>query len=89
LTVAGLGSRASAMTVEEFRMDAAHSNAYAAWQRMGSPAQPTADQQRQLESAGQLERTVAPHPMPAEHGSVTIPLQLPRQGVALVRLRRR
>ena len=89
LTVAGLGSQASTMTVEEFRMDAAHSNAYAAWQRMGSPAQPTAEQQRQLEAAGQLERTVAPHPMPTEHGSVTMPLQLPRQGVALIRLRRR
>jgi xylan 1,4-beta-xylosidase len=102
LTVAGLGdgsrsAQTSSVTVEEFRMDAAHSNAYAAWQRMGSPAQPTAEQQRQLEAAGQLERIVAPHPVPVEHdtrhddehGSVTIPLQLPRQGVALIRLRRR
>ena len=98
LTVAGLGdssrsAQTSSVTVEEFRMDATHSNAYAAWQHMGSPAQPTAEQQRQLEAAGQLERAAASHPVPVRHdnkdGSVTIPLQLPRQGVALIRLRRR
>jgi len=40
--------------IQEFRIDADHSNAYTAWQKMGSPPQPTQAQYAQLEQAGQL-----------------------------------
>ncbi len=81
------GLDATSVAAEEFRMDAGHSNAYAAWLQMGSPAQPTAEQQKELEEAGHLAQTVAAHPIAVEKGSAEIPLELPRQGVALIRLR--
>jgi len=84
LSVDGLAS--GSVNEEEFRMDSSHSNAYAAWQQMGSPTQPTPDQQRKLEAAGALEQSVAPHAVPVENGTTSIPLTLPRQGVALIRL---
>lgn len=88
LTIAGLGDLSGkSLTAEEFRMDANHSNAYAVWQQMGSPANPTAEQRQKLEAAGALEQMQSPHPTPVENGSATIPLTLPRQGVALFRLR--
>jgi xylan 1,4-beta-xylosidase len=88
LNVAGLHlpSGTGSVTAEEFRMDSLHSNAYAAWQQMGSPAAPTAAEQQKLEAAGALERTVAPHPVAVENGTAALTLHLPRQGVALVRL---
>ena len=85
LAVDGLST--SSVTAEEFRMDATHSNAYAAWQQMGNPSQPTTEQQQKLEAAGALQQSVAPHPIAVDSGVVALPLSLPRQGVALVRLR--
>jgi xylan 1,4-beta-xylosidase len=88
LKIDGLASlSAKSVTAEEFRMDASHSNSYAAWQQMGSPTQPTAEQQQKLQSDSALEQTVAPHSLQIENGAASIDLSLPRQGVALVRLR--
>jgi xylan 1,4-beta-xylosidase len=88
LNIDGLtGTSIKSVTAEEFRMDASHSNSYAAWTQMGSPAQPTSEQQQKLESAGALEQTVAPHSVQLASGTASIDLSLPRQGVALVRLR--
>jgi xylan 1,4-beta-xylosidase len=81
------GLTATHVDVEGFRMDAGHSNAYAVWQRMGSPAQPTPAQQHELEAAGALEQMQGPHRAPVENGSPAISMMLPRQGVALIRLR--
>ena len=68
-------------------MDASHSDSYAVWQQMGSPAQPTPEQQQKLEASGALEQIVAPHSVPVSSGATEISLTLPRQGVALVRVR--
>jgi xylan 1,4-beta-xylosidase len=77
-----------AQVIEEiFLMDATHSNAYAVWQRMGSPEQPSAAQQKELTGAGRLQRVVAPHALAVKGGVVTLQMLLERQGVALVRLR--
>ncbi len=73
----------------EFRMDATHSNAYRAWQQMGSPAHPAADQVTQLEKAGALEQSVPDRSIPVRAGLAGIDLELPRQGVVLVRLLQR
>jgi len=80
------GPAAASVTASEYRMDAAHSNAYAAWQQMGRPVHPTADQQKQLETAGALDESVAPHTLPVADNVAQLSLALPRQGVALVRI---
>lgn len=74
----------------EFLMDLTHSNSYAAWLAMGSPAQPDASQIQSLQKAGQLEEVVRNQPVPATPGqpsAASIPITLARQGVALIRLR--
>lgn len=75
------------VTDEVYLMDAAHSNAYAVWDRMGSPQQPTATQQRELVQAGKLARVNEPHRMAVKGGVAQVAMPLARQGVALVRLR--
>ena len=80
------GLKTAAATATEYRMDATHSNAYTAWQQMGSPANLTAGQQKQLEAAGALTESVAPHPLSVADSGANLTLSLPRQGVALVRI---
>ncbi len=70
----------------EFRMDATHSNAYRVWLQMGSPAEPNAEQLKQLQNAGQLEETVRGKGVAMKDGKAAIELSLPRQSVAVVRL---
>jgi len=80
------GLRGKAATAGEFRVDEAHSNAYRAWQQMGSPAHPTAEQTSQLEKAAALEQSVPHHAIPIIQGTAGIELVVPRQGVVLLRL---
>lgn len=72
--------------VEQFRMDENNSNAYRAWLAMGSPAQPTAEQQTALERAGALASLGSPKKIAVKDGTLTLPFELPRQGVELVRI---
>jgi len=81
------GLRGKAIIASEFRVDENHGNAYQAWRQMGSPAHPTPDQTAQLERAGNLEQTVPDHKISTQDGKVGIDLNVPRQGVVLVRLR--
>src|SRR4029453_5942265 len=70
--------------VEQFRIDGQHGNAYAAWQRMGSPA--TVDQAgyQSLRAAGAL--AVMNEGLEARFAGskATIRFALPRQGVSLL-----
>jgi len=68
------------------RIDEAHSNAYAAWQRMGSPATPAPGQYAELERASQLATVDAPATVPIQNGRATMTFRLPRQGVSLITL---
>jgi xylan 1,4-beta-xylosidase len=79
------GLHGSTVTASEFRMDATHSNAYQAWQQMGSPAHPSAEQLQQLEKAGSLEQSVADHAISVSEGAASIDFKIPRHGVVLVR----
>jgi xylan 1,4-beta-xylosidase len=72
--------------LEQFRMDDTHSNSYRAWLDMGSPEKPTPDQQSALERAGKLEALAAPRTISIPNGKLTLLMELPRQGVALVRI---
>lgn len=81
LTMAGLPAGARPSRMEHYRIDDDHSNAFAAWKRLGSPAEPTAAQYAQLEKAGQLTSMAAPE-IVATTG--TLQLTLPRQSVSLL-----
>lgn len=70
--------------VREFLMDAAHSNAYSAWQRLGSPSEPTAKQYMELQRAAKLESIAAPSTM--KDGRLELPVTVERQGVMLIEL---
>jgi xylan 1,4-beta-xylosidase len=75
------------MTEDAYLMDASHSNAYAAWKQMGGPQKPSAEQQRVLVKAGELERVVGARPVVVKDGAAHLQMLLARQGVMLVRLR--
>jgi len=91
LEVVGLPSGSKApVGFRHDRVDASHSNAFDAWKRLGSPAQPTPDQFALLVKAGQLEALD-----PAEAGevrfegarssvSLSVSIPLPRQAVSLL-----
>ena len=83
------GLRGKKTVAAEFRMDSTHSNAYRAWQQMGSPAAPTAEQAAQLEKAAALEETVPDHSIAVHAGKAAMNMTLPRQAVVLVRVRER
>ncbi len=86
LSVQGLPTGARRVLIKHYRIDANHSNAYVVWKDMGSPQAPTPEQQRQLEAAGQLQLLGSPNWLWNESGSVSIKLDLPRQGVSLITL---
>jgi xylan 1,4-beta-xylosidase len=81
------GLTGSVVRESQFRMDSTHSDAYSLWVQMGSPAQPTAQQQAQLEKAGQLAETVSDQPVPLHAGKATMDITLPRDAVVVVQLR--
>jgi xylan 1,4-beta-xylosidase len=83
------GLRGRQVVTAEFRMDETHSNGYRTWQQMGSPAHPNAEQLATLEKAAALEEIVTDHTISVKGGKASVKLTLPRQGVALVRIRER
>jgi xylan 1,4-beta-xylosidase len=85
LAFAGLPAGVTEAKLTHWRIDATHSNAIATWQRLGSPAAPTADQYRQLVAAGQLEQlSDAPDSVPVAAGAATLAFNLPREAVSLL-----
>jgi xylan 1,4-beta-xylosidase len=74
-----------ALTVNEYRIDSANSNSYEVWKSMGSPQQPTADQVKQLEKAGQLKKTSMKKLKPYK-GVLTVHTFVPRQGIVFYKI---
>ncbi|WP_081886157.1 beta-xylosidase [Haloferula sp. BvORR071] len=73
-------------TIKRYLVDETHSNSFTAWQAMGSPQQPTADQIAQLEEACKLAE-IKEEPRYVEEGDHSLALvTLPRQGVTLLEL---
>ncbi len=83
LKISGLPTTAKKLTLHHYRIDDTHSNAWTAWKNMGSPQQPTAEQYKTLEAAGQLQELKPPS---AVNGGVEVilDLSLPRQGISLL-----
>lgn len=73
------------LTVHEYRIDAAHSNSYEVWKKMGSPQQPTEAQIKELETAGRLQKT-STKKMNADRSVLTIHTGLPRQGIVFFKI---
>jgi xylan 1,4-beta-xylosidase len=72
--------------LEHFRIDENHSNAFAAWKRIGSPQAPTPEQYAQLEKEGHLATFGAPSMVRISQREATLKFQLPRQAVSLLQL---
>jgi xylan 1,4-beta-xylosidase len=83
------GLRGRAVAVEEFRMDADHSNAYRIWREIGRPERPTTEQTERLERGGKLGRTRLIRGIPVIGGKAGIDLTIVRQAVVLLRFRER
>ena len=86
LVVSGLPSKAGRCLIEHYRVDSSHSNAFTAWEEMGSPQSPSPAQQGHLEAAGQLQLLSSPTWSTIDQGSVRLEFSLPRQGLSLVRI---
>jgi xylan 1,4-beta-xylosidase len=84
LQLSGLPLDTGNAKLTHYRIDHDHSNAYTAWQQMGSPQQPSADQYAQLEKAGQLALMDDPGFVPIQGGKTSIKITLPRQAVSLL-----
>ncbi|HCC58352.1 MAG TPA: beta-xylosidase [Solibacterales bacterium] len=86
LTVTGLPAAAKRVQLRHYRIDRDHSNAYTAWQAMGSPQNPTPEQYRRLEAAGKLQMLGPPQSLAAGGGQVEVSFALPRQAVSLLQI---
>jgi xylan 1,4-beta-xylosidase len=87
LLLAGLPPAAKRMLLQHYRIDLDHSNAYAVWKRLGSPQTPSAEEYRQLESAGQLQLLESPRWLTlGNDGGTDVSFTLPGEGVSLVRV---
>jgi xylan 1,4-beta-xylosidase len=80
------GLPAGRLLLQHYRVDNEYSNSYESWKRLGSPAQPTAEQYAQLEQAGQLHLLDSPRWITAQGGAAQVAFSLPRHGVSLVRV---
>jgi len=84
LTLVGLPASRTQSRIEHFRIDEEHSNAFAAWKRMGSPQQPTPTLYAQLEKAGRLAPLGSSETIALKNGETAVKFRLPRQGVSLL-----
>ena len=73
------------LSLRHYRMDEDHGNAYAVWQAMGSPQSIEPDARRRLEQAGKLA-LIAQETIGPTGGELRRSVNLPRQGVSLLRL---
>jgi xylan 1,4-beta-xylosidase len=87
LSITGMAENVSRATLEHFRIDAEHSNAFTAWKEAGSPVSPSAEEFRKLVTAGQLQLLDSPRWISVEHSTARLQFNLPRQGLSLLRVR--
>ncbi len=86
LTIQGVAPPATQARLTHYRIDDQHSNAYTAWQKLGSPQKPSAEQRQALQKASELGTVEAPRMVAIKDGQVVLRFPMPRQSVSLVRL---
>ncbi|HEV2435019.1 MAG TPA: beta-xylosidase [Verrucomicrobiae bacterium] len=84
ITLDGLPSKTARARIRHFRIDDHHSDAFTAWQRMGSPLSLSAKQSAELEKAGQLAALTPPEAIRIRNGKAELRLNLPREAVSLL-----
>lgn len=80
----GLAAHLRSARCTHYRIDETHSNAFAEWRRLGSPAAPDQAQYDQLKAAGALTMLDAPADVLVSSGTVDLKFSLPRQAVSLL-----
>ncbi len=75
---------AKKVKITQYRIDSQHSNSYEVWKKMGSPTNPTSEQIKELEKAGQLAQFGAPKTQVIQNSQLVLSTSLERQGVGLV-----
>jgi xylan 1,4-beta-xylosidase len=83
LAISGVPPR---VRLTHYRIDDTHSNAYTAWQGMGSPQHPSPDQLAQLKDEAGLQLLESPRWLSSSDGKITIDTEMPRQSVSLLQL---
>ena len=84
LTLEGLPRGVPQMLMEHWCVDHDHSDAYSAWQAMGSPQNPSPAQYEQLQAAGQLQLFESPRWVRVEGDTVHLSFTEPREGLSLL-----
>ena len=85
LALAGLPMQLASAKLTHYRIDQNHSNAYAAWLRMGSPVAPDARQYEALEQSSELATLAdSPATVTVAGGQAKLDFALPRQAVSLL-----
>ena len=86
LRLQGVPRGQSPALLQHWRIDDDHSNAYTAWQMMGSPQSPSAAQYQRLKAAGKLELLESPRRISVEGDAIELTFTEPTQGVSLLDL---
>jgi xylan 1,4-beta-xylosidase len=73
-------------TLYHYRIDAAHSNSYEVWKKMGSPRHPSEKEYKILEKSGQLELLSKPQKVNIKNSELSVNFQLPRQAVSFLKI---
>jgi xylan 1,4-beta-xylosidase len=76
----------SKITLEQFQIDAEHTNPVATWNELGAPQSPTPAQLADLEQASRPAKLDPPQNLNVANSSVNYRLTLPRQSVTLVHI---
>jgi xylan 1,4-beta-xylosidase len=72
------------LTLQHYRVDAAHSNAYAEWVRQGRPMYPVAGQYAAIKARDGLELVEPPRKILLMDGKVKLSFKLPLHGISLL-----
>jgi xylan 1,4-beta-xylosidase len=72
--------------IHHYRVDNRFSNSFEEWKAMGKPQHVTASQYASLETSGHLQLLTSPYWMNVGDKKVRLKLELPRQGVSLIKL---
>ena len=84
IKLTAIPNSASNVKLTRYLIDADHSNSFTAWQKIGSPQQPTPEQYAQLEKAGALAQVGSPTSKTIANRELTLDFPLTRQGVTLL-----
>jgi len=87
VTVKGIPAGVRRVLVSEYRIDDTHSNAYTAWQAMGSPQQPTTEQYAKLRNEEGLQLLTSPRWEDVTDGALRVQTAMPPESVSLLSVR--